>query len=124
MGVAPSRSAYQIPDITKRARHVAGRIGAPAGHVQVQPTQVAAAGIGHRNGARSIGEKMSARRSDVGCLRHNGGAGRRYRLPHGSFFMGLADGRQNLFGDMLVQERLGGANTRIGMKPPPHRVVM
>jgi len=34
---------------------------------------------------------MSARRSDVGCLRHNGGAGRRYRLPHGSFFMGLAD---------------------------------
>ena len=32
--------------------------------------------------------------------------------------------RQNLFRDMFVQERLGGANTRIGMKPPPHRVVM
>src|SRR5207249_6138684 len=42
MGVAPSRSAFQIPDITKRARHIAGRIGAPTRYVQVQPTQVAA----------------------------------------------------------------------------------
>jgi hypothetical protein len=67
---------------------------------------------------------MNARRSDVWCLRHGGGAGRRDRLAHGSFFMHLTGGRQNLFRDMLVQERLGGANTRIGMEPPPHRVVM
>src|SRR5437870_13440743 len=102
MGVAPSRSAYQIPDITKRARYVAGRIGAPADHVQVQPTQVAAAGIGHRNGAGSIGEEMSARRSDVRCLRHSGGADRRDRLPHTSLFMRLTGGRQNWFRDVLV----------------------
>src|SRR2546429_5322699 len=33
MGVAPSRSAFQIPDITKRAGHVAGRVGPPARYV-------------------------------------------------------------------------------------------
>src|SRR5262245_2441093 len=33
MSVAPNRSAFQIPDIAKRARHLASRIGAPAGHV-------------------------------------------------------------------------------------------
>ena len=60
----------------------------------------------------------------VRCLRHDGGADRRYCLPHGSFFMPLTGGRQNLFRDMFVQERLGGANTRIGMKSLPHRVVM
>src|SRR4029453_1307730 len=54
MGVAPSCSACQVPYITKWARRVAGCIGAPARHVQVQPTQVAAAGVGHGNGAGSI----------------------------------------------------------------------
>jgi len=33
MGVAPNRSAFQIPEITNRARYFAGRIGVPAGNV-------------------------------------------------------------------------------------------
>ena len=62
--------------------------------------------------------------ADVGRLRHNCGADARNRPAHGSLFVHLAGGRQNLFRDMLVQERLGGANARVGMEPPPHHVVM
>src|SRR5438094_4940388 len=43
MGVAPDNSAFQIPDITNRARHIAGRIGYPAPHDQIQPAYLAAA---------------------------------------------------------------------------------
>ena len=102
MCVAPSRSTFQIPDVAKQPEHIASRIGAPACHVQVQPAQVAAAGVGHRDGAGSVGEEMNARRSDLWCLRHGGGADRRYCLPHGPFFMRLTGRRQNLFRDMFV----------------------
>src|SRR5207248_8045482 len=47
MGVAPDHSAFQIPDITNRARHVAGRIGFPARHVQFQPALAAASVVRH-----------------------------------------------------------------------------
>ncbi|KAG0506021.1 MAG: hypothetical protein Udaeo_06110 [Candidatus Udaeobacter sp.] len=102
MCVAPSRSTFQIADVAKQPRHVASRIGAPARHVQVQPAQVAAAGVGHRSGAGSVGEEMNARRSDLWYLRHGSGTDRRYWLPHGSFFMRLTSRRQNLFRDMFV----------------------
>ena len=48
MSVAPDCAAFQIPDITNRGRHIAGRVGVPARDVQVQPAQVTAAGIRHR----------------------------------------------------------------------------
>ncbi len=102
MGVAPSRSTFQISNVAKQPRHVASRVGAPARHVQVQPAQVAAAGVGHGHGAGSVGEEMNARRRDLWCLRHGGGADCRYCLPHGPFFMRLTGRRQNLFRDMFV----------------------
>src|SRR5262249_7358761 len=103
MCIAPSRSTFQIPDIAKQSRHVASRIGAPARHVQIQPAQVAAAGVGHRNRAGSVGEEMNSRWSDLWCVgRRGGGADRRYCLPQGPFFMRLTGRRQNLFGNMFV----------------------
>ena len=48
MSVAPDCAAFQIPDITNCGRHIAGRVGVPARDVQVQPAQVTAAGIRHR----------------------------------------------------------------------------
>src|SRR5204862_3480370 len=46
MGVAPDRAAFQLPDITDGARHIAGRVGTPARELQIQPAQVPAGGVG------------------------------------------------------------------------------
>jgi hypothetical protein len=61
MGVAPDRAAFQLPDVTNLTRHITGRVGAPARHVHVQPTQVAAARIRHHDGTGSVGEELNAR---------------------------------------------------------------
>jgi len=67
---------------------------------------------------------MDARRGCIRCLRRRGSADGGNRPEQWSLFVHLAGSGQNLFRDMLVQERLGGANTRIGMKSLPHGVVM
>src|SRR5438552_1676595 len=61
MSVAPDRAAFQVPDITDGARHITGRVCAPARDVQIEPAQVAAAGIGQHDRAGSVGEKVNAR---------------------------------------------------------------
>ena len=124
MGIAPDRAAFQIPDITNRARQIAGRVGAPPRDVQIQPAEVTAAGIGHHDRARSVGEQVNTRRGDIGYLHYDRAAEARNRPRQGSLFVHLTGGRQNLFWDMLVQERLGSANARIGMETPAHRIVM
>jgi hypothetical protein len=65
---------------------------------------------------------MNARRGDVGCLCHEPGAGARNRAEQRALFVDLTSGRQDLFGDVLVQKRLGGANAGIRMETPAHRV--
>ena len=124
MGVAPDRAAFQIPDITNRARHIARGVGTPACDIQIQPAQVTAAGIGHHHRTGSVGKKMNARRGKIGRLRYAGAALHRNRSRQRSLFMHVAGGRQNLFGNMLVQERFSSANARVGMEPPTHRVIM
>ena len=42
----------------------------------------------------------------------------------GSFLMHITSGRQDLFRDMLVQERLCSANARVRMETLPHRILM
>ena len=64
------------------------------------------------------GEAMS------GVVRHGRGAGDRRSPGARALLVHLARGRQDLFRDVLVQERLGGANARVGMEPPPHHIVM
>src|SRR5260370_35670496 len=54
MGVAPDCAAFQIPDITNRGRHIAGRGGGPAPDVHVQPAQVTAAGSGNCGWPRCV----------------------------------------------------------------------
>ena len=57
-------------------------------------------------------------------MRDDRGADARNCPEQGSLFVHLTGGRQNLLRDMLVQERLGGANAQVGMEPPPHRIVI
>ena len=51
-------------------------------------------------------------------------AGDRSHAGRGPLFTRLARGRRNGRRDMLVQQRLGRANARIGMKPRPHHVIV
>ena|SRR5437867_11002595 len=56
MCVSPDRVTFRIADITNRTRRIARRVGVPARDVQIQPAQVAAAGIGHHDRTGSIGK--------------------------------------------------------------------
>ena len=124
MGIAPDRAALQITQVTDGARRIAGGVSAPAGHIQIEPAQIATAGVRHGHRAGPVGEHVNTRRRDVGRLCHDRGADDRNRARRRTLFMYLTSGRQNLFRNVLVQERLGGAYARVGMETSPHGIAV
>src|SRR6186997_3457816 len=67
---------------------------------------------------------MNARRGDIGCLRSDGAVEDWNRSRQRALFGYLPGGRQDLFRNMLVQQRLGSADTRVRMEASAHRIVM
>ena len=119
----PHGTGARVAQEDERAPAIAGRVFAPASHVQALAPAVAAARGGQHHRVAAVAQQMRRRAGQPGAVEHT--SGRRHHAELAGRRLGRArDARlDDAVRGPFLQQQIGGFHQRMAMEAPAHRGV-